>query len=168
MVPEARVVVGVISKALGLKGEVFVRPDPDIAHEFSAGEVFELADGRQLVVASARSHSGRQVMRFEGVDTREAAEDLRGTVLDIPRDAVSLDQDAFWNDDLLGREVVDDSGALVGVLESTLDGAAHDYFVIARPDGGDVLVPAVADLVEVREDRIVVHAIPGLLDDQAL
>jgi 16S rRNA processing protein RimM len=106
-------------------------------------------------------------MRFVGIDTREAVEALRGTVLRVPRDEVPLDPDAFWSDDLLGREVTDDDGSLVGVVEATLDGAAHDYLVIARPDGGEVMVPAVAELVEVGPDRIVVHAVPGLLDDDA-
>ncbi len=160
------VIVGVVGKPLGLKGEVFVRPNPDVGHEFAAGDQLSAADDR-LVVAEARLHSGRQVMRFEGVSTREQAEELRGTVLSVPRDTVELAEDAFWSDELLGREVVDDEGSVVGVIESTLDGAAHDYLVIARPDGGEVLVPAVADLVDVSDDRIVVHAIPGLLDDDA-
>ena len=158
------VVVGVVAKPLGLKGEVFVRPDPDVGHGFAAGETFVTGD-RELVVAEARLHSGRQVVRFEGVESREGAEALRGTVLSVSRDAVELDDDAFWNDDLLGREVVDQHGELVGVLEATQDGAAHDYFVVARPDGGEVLIPAVADLVNVQPDRIVIQAIPGLLDD---
>jgi 16S rRNA processing protein RimM len=161
------VVVGVVAKPLGLKGEAFVRPDPDVLHEFAPGETFTV-DGRVLVVAAARSHSGRQVVRFEGVDTREAIEELRGSVLTIPRDAVELDEDAFWNDDLLGREVFDHRGELLGILEATADGAAHDYLVVARGDGGEVLVPAVAELVEVEADRIVVQAIPGLFDDGAL
>lgn len=161
------VIVGVVAKPLGLKGEVFVRPDPDVAHEFTAGEAFTIDAGR-LVVATARSHSGRQVVRFEGIDTREGVEELRGTVLTVPKEAVELDEDAFWNDDLLGREVVDHNGELVGILEATMDGAAHDYLVIARPDGGEVLVPAVAEFVDVQADQIVVQAIPGLLDDGAV
>ena len=161
------VVVGVVAKPLGLKGEAFVRPDPDVAHEFAPGETFTV-EGRVLVVAAARSHSGRQVVRFEGVDTREAIEELRGSVLTVPREAVDLDEDAFWNDALLGLEVFDHNGELLGILEATADGAAHDYLVVARPDGGEVLVPAVADLVDVQSDRIVVQAIPGLFDDEAL
>lgn len=160
------VVVGVIAKPLGLKGEVLVRPEPDVAHEFVAGERFEV-DGRTLIVAHARLHSGRQVVQFEGVETRDGVEALRGTVLAVPRSSVALDEGAFWNDDLLGREVVDHNGDLVGVLEATQDGAAHDYLVVARPDGGEVIIPAVADLVDIRSDRIVIQAIPGLLDDGA-
>lgn len=159
-----RAIVGVVSKPLGLKGEVFVRPDPDVAHDFAPGDTFVVQGGRELVVAVSRSHSGRQVMRFEGVETREDAEGLRGLVLEVPREDISLDSDTFWNDDLLGKDVVDHNGELVGVLEATMDGAAHDYLVVARPDGGEVLIPAVAELVDVQPDRIVVTAIPGLLD----
>ncbi|HVM20855.1 MAG TPA: ribosome maturation factor RimM [Egibacteraceae bacterium] len=165
--PEA-VVVGVVGKPLGLKGEVYVRPDPDLAYDFAPGDRLTRDGDATLTVASSRVHANRQVVRFAGVEDREGAEALRGAVLTMPAEAVALDDDAFWTADLLGREVTDDHGDLIGVLEATLDGAAHDYLVIARPDGGEVLVPAVSDLVEVRDDAIVVHAIPGLLDDEGV
>ncbi|MDQ3973539.1 MAG: PRC-barrel domain-containing protein, partial [Actinomycetota bacterium] len=92
------------------------------------------------------------------------AEALRGLVLTVARDEVVLDEDAFWSADLLGCEVVDDAGTVLGILEGVLDGTAHDYLVVARPDGGEVLVPAVADLVEISADRVVVHTIPGLME----
>ena len=167
MASDRDVIVGVVGKPLGWKGEVFVRANPDVGHQFAPGDTFTVGE-RQLAIAEARLHSGRQVMRFDGVDSREAAEEIRGAVLTVPRGDVELDEDAFWNDELLGRQVVDESGDVVGVLEATLDGAAHDYLVIARPDGGEVLVPAVAELVEIGPEQIVVRAIPGLLDDDAL
>jgi len=159
-------VVGVVAKALGLAGETFVRPDPDLDEPFPPGAAYASSRGGELVIASSRLHSGRQVVRFDGVDSREAAEALRGTELRRPRADIPLDDDAFWTDELIGREVLDDSGAVVGVVEAVADGAAHDYLVVARPDGGEVLLPAVAELVEVGADHVVVHAIPGLLDDQ--
>jgi 16S rRNA processing protein RimM len=159
-------VVGVVAKALGLAGETFVRPDPDLDEPFPPGAAYASSRGGELVIASSRLHSGRQVVRFDGVDSREAAEALRGAELRRPRADIPLDDDAFWTDELIGREVLDDSGAVVGVVEAVADGAAHDYLVVARPDGGEVLLPAVAELVEVGADHVVVHAIPGLLDDQ--
>jgi len=159
-------VVGVVAKALGLAGETFVRPDPDLDEPFPPGAAYASSRGGELVIASSRLHSGRQVVRFDGVDSREAAEALRGAELRRPRADIPLDDDAFWTDELIGREVLDDSGAVVGVVEAVADGAAHDYLVVARPDGGEVLLPAVAELVEVGADHVMVHAIPGLLDDQ--
>lgn len=162
------VIVGVVGKPFGVVGELYVRPDPDIEHAFAPGSVYALPDGGSLTVVRSRLHGTRRLVTFAGVDDREAAEALRGTVLRVPRDEVPLDGDAFWVDDLLGREVVDEAGALVGVVEAVRDGHAHDYLVVARPDGGEVAVPLVADLVEITGDAVVLRAPPGLLDDRAV
>jgi 16S rRNA processing protein RimM len=163
------VVAGVVGKAFGIKGETYVFGDPDFDEPFAVGTAYPATrpDGRpagELVVARSAIHKGRRIVRFEGVEDRDAAEALRGLRLHVPRGEVQLDPDAFWTADLLGREVLDDDGAVVGVVEAALDGAAHDYLVVARPDGGEVLIPAVPQLVEVTADAVVVHAIPGLLD----
>ena len=168
------VVVGAIGKAFGLRGEVYVHPDPDIGESFRPGRRYHVVgQDRVLTVADSHVHAGRQLVHFKGVGDRSAAEALRGLVLTVPRDAVELDEDAFWAGDLLGAEVVDDAGDIVGVVDGFRDGHAHDYLVIARPDGGEVLVPAVSELVEIApsehgEVKVTLHPIPGLLDpDQA-
>jgi 16S rRNA processing protein RimM len=164
------VVVGVIGKAHGLGGDVYVRPDPDLGEEFAPGSTYQLAPADRphpetLTVAVSRVHSGRRVVRFEGVSDRPAAEALRGLVLLAPRDDSQLGEGAFWVADLVGREVVDEHGTLLGVVEGVLDGHAHDYLQLARPDGGEVLLPAVADLLEITTDRVTVHVIPGLIEE---
>ncbi|MDP8969181.1 MAG: ribosome maturation factor RimM [Actinomycetota bacterium] len=165
---DPQALVGVVGKPVGLRGEVHVRPDPDLADDFAPGRVYRTVGpaARTLVVAASRAHGGRRIVRFQGVDDRSQAESLRGLRLTLPRAQVALADDAFWTSDLLGRDVVDEEGALLGVVEATLDGAAHDYLVVARPDGGEVLVPAVAELVEVTTDRVVVQAIPGLMEPE--
>jgi 16S rRNA processing protein RimM len=102
-------------------------------------------------------------VRFVGVDHRDAALELRGLTLEVDRDQIAPDEDAIWTEDLLGREVVDAGGALVGVVDGVLDGAAHDFLVVARADGGEVLIPAVEELVDLT-DPVVVHGPPGLVD----
>ena len=107
-------------------------------------------------------------MAFDGVEDREAAEALRGTILTRPRDEVGIDTDMVWVADLVGRQVVDEHGDLVGMVERVLDGSAHDYLVVARPDSGEVLVPMVEALLDWSVDPIVVTPPDGLLDpDQA-
>ncbi|MGH3666166.1 MAG: ribosome maturation factor RimM, partial [Egibacteraceae bacterium] len=71
---EPRAVVGMVGKAHGLAGEVDVRPDPDIGEDFPAGRAYGSSRGGELVVAASRLHSGRRLVRFEGVDDRDAAE----------------------------------------------------------------------------------------------
>jgi 16S rRNA processing protein RimM len=158
------VVVGVVGKPFGVHGEVYVRPDPDLDHDFAPRTAYSLTGGRRLHVKASRVHGNRRLVTFEGVADRDAAEALRGTVLTVPRSAVALDDDAAWADDLLGREVRDPEGALLGVVEGFLDGPAHDYLVVARPDAGEALVPLVEDLVDLSGDAVVVRVIPGLLE----
>lgn len=158
------VAVGLVGKPHGLRGEVYVRLDPDFPNPLEPGRALRTDRHGALTLESVRDQSGRVVVRFAGVGTREGAEDLRGERLLLPREEIELDEDGVWVDDLIGREVVTDDGELVGVLESVADGTAHDYLVVARPDGGELLIPVVEEMVELADDSIVVKPIPGLLD----
>lgn len=165
----AEAVVGVVGKPFGVRGEVHLQPDPDLDVDLAEGTVVRDDRGRELVVASARWHGTRLLVAFEGVADRDAAEELRGIRLLLPREEIPLAEGARWVDELLGAEVVDPAGETIGVLERVEDGAAHDLLVIARPDGGEILVPAVDELVDLSGERIVVQPLPGLLDpDEAL
>jgi 16S rRNA processing protein RimM len=157
-----RAVLGTVGKPFGLAGDVYVWLDADIGDNLVAGIVCD-AGPRSLEVAQVRRHRGRPVVRFVGVDHRDAALKLRGLTLEVDRDQIAPDEDAIWTEDLLGREVVDAGGALVGVVDGVLDGAAHDFLVVARADGGEVLIPAVEELVDL-SDPVVVHGPPGLVD----
>lgn len=170
MEAEPLAVVGVVGKPFGLHGDVYVRPDPDLDDGFPPGGAYHVADARPdvprtLTAAESRLHSGRRVVRFDGITDRASAERLRGAVLTVPRAEAALPEGLFWTADLVGREVTDPDGAVIGVVEGVLDGHAHDYLVLARPDGGEVLVPAVADLLEITGERIVVQVIPGLIEE---
>lgn len=163
---QGRVAVGVVGKPFGLRGGVYVRPDPDLGHDFAAGNRYHTAAGSRLDVVDRHEHGDRLVLRFADVDDREAAERLRGTVLLADRSAVELDDEWLWADAVVGAEVVDAAGDVVGVVEGLQDGPAHDYLVVARPDAGTVLVPAVDELVTIMRERVVVAALPGLLDPE--
>jgi ribosomal 30S subunit maturation factor RimM len=62
--------------------------------------------------------------------------------------------------------VFDRQGACRGVVDDVLPGTAHDLLSVRLEGGATVLVPAVAALVTVDLDagRVVVDAVPGLLD----
>lgn len=157
----ARAVLATIGKPFGLAGEVYLWLDPDLAEILRPG-VRVRAGERVLEVVAVRRHRGRPVVRFAGVDDRLTVEALRGVPLEIDRSAVAAGH-LIWADEVLGREVVDASGELVGLVEAVLDGTAHDYLSVARPDGGDVLIPVVDEWLDIGE-TIVVHGPPGLVD----
>jgi 16S rRNA processing protein RimM len=117
------------------------------------------AGERELVVATARQHRGRWLVRFEGVEDRTAADALRGAALSAssPREQVTPDE--LWVHELVGAEVRDASGAALGRVVAVEANPAHDLLVL---DDG-TLVPAVF-VVEHESDLVVVDAPAGLLD----
>ena len=161
------VVVGRIGPAHGLRGEVFVEPRTDEPERrFASGAVLRTA-GSPLTVTSARTHSGRLVVRFAELTDRTAAETARGTELRVDIDASERPEDPeeFYDHQLVGLRVETVEGQLVGELDRVEHNAAQDLLVIRTPER-EVLFPFVTALVpevDVPGGRIVIDDRPGLL-----
>jgi len=148
--PPAWIAVGVVTRAHGVKGEVAVRPLSQVLSRFDPGAtVFRDEDeSKPLAVAASRPHRDRLLVTFEGIADRDAAEALAGVYLFVPASwAPPLPEDEYWPHQLLGSEVVTDSGRPVGTLKEILHTQANDVWVVTGPDGGEVLVPALRDVV---------------------
>jgi 16S rRNA processing protein RimM len=139
------VAIGRIGKALGVRGDVFVQPWTDTPDErFVPGATLSTdpADRGPLTVAEARNHSGKLVVHFLGVDDRNAAEAIRGTVLVMPaaqRPPIS-DPDEFYDTDLIGLSVRTVQGRVLGPVTDVLHSAAGSLLVI-EVAGSEVLLP---------------------------
>jgi 16S rRNA processing protein RimM len=150
-----------VGRAHGLRGEVAVRFSSNRPERAAPGAVLYAGD-RELVVASSRPHQGRVLLCFEGVDDRTAAESLLGlelTAAPLGGDEVELDDDELWVHEVVGAEVQDRSGAIVGRVVAVEANPAHDLLVL---DGG-ALVPMVF-VVEQRDGVVVVDPPEGLFD----
>ena len=169
-----RLVVGRVVRSHGLRGEVLVQVLSDSPDRFEPGSRVAAGvadDGtlRELTVATSRSTQGRHLVRFEGIDDRDAADTLRGAVLSIPfRDARALGEDEFWPHQLAGLAVVAADGTPRGTVAEVVPGTAHDLLAVDLDGGGQVLVPAVAALVTVdlEAGRVVVAPVAGLLGEE--
>lgn len=147
--------VGRVGKAHGLAGEVVVSLISNRPERVVVGSAF-LTDAGELRIEAARPFSDNWLMTFSGVDSRERAEALRGTVLrGLPLD----DEEAWWVHELIGSEVTDTDGAHLGTVTGVLANPASDLLEL---DGG-ALVP-LRFVVERSAGRVVVDAPAGLLD----
>jgi 16S rRNA processing protein RimM len=102
------------------------------------------------------------LVRFEGVDDRTAAEALQGLELTgapLGDDDVTLADDELWVHEVVGAEVHDRAGAVVGRVVAVEANPAHDLLVL---DGG-ALVPMVF-VVEQRDGVVVIDPPDGLFD----
>lgn len=167
-----QLVIGRVGRAHGIRGDVAVEvrtDDPDT--RFEAGSVLatDPAERGPLTVAGARWHSGRLLVRFDGVNGRDAAEALRGTLLVV--DSADLppldDPDEFYDHELLGLAALLPDGSTLGEVTDVVHGAGGDLLVIARPDGRETLVPfvgAVVPTIDLGAGHLRVDPPEGLLD----
>lgn len=108
-------------------------------------------------------------MAFAGVGDRNAAEALRGTLLEIERDmdATPDDPEEYYDSALVGCAVHGLDGALIGSVRDVVHLPAQDLLDVEAPDGRTVLVPfveAFVPTVDMAARRIVIDPPPGLLD----
>jgi 16S rRNA processing protein RimM len=163
--PEPTVVVGKVTRAHGVRGEVSVLVLSEVPGRFADGAEVWLEDGRRLVVESSREDRGRLLVRFRGVRDRATAETLRGGFLGVPETALpELPEGSWWPHQLEGSEVLTEEGKPLGTLVEVVFNPANDLWV-TRDAEREVLIPALRDVivsVDVGAKRVVVRDIPGL------
>jgi 16S rRNA processing protein RimM len=143
---------------------VAISDDP---HRFETGSRLELADGRLLVVEGTRIHRGdRLLVKFEGIDSRNAAELLRGPVYVHENQRRELEAGQYWQHELVGCRVLTVAGNEVGQISGVVGGPAQDLLSVDR-GGATVLVPLVKAIVvdvDIDARRVTIAPPAGLLD----
>lgn len=163
------VVVGKITKAHGVRGEVSVLVLSEVPARFLPGSVLHLEDGRTLTVAQTRRDRGRLLVAFEELSRREEAMALTGGFLVIPAsDLPQLPEGAWWPQEIEGCEVLTEDGRSLGVVADVVNTPANDIWV-TRSGSAEILVPALRDVVvsvDTEARRILVRDIPGLTSEE--
>jgi len=166
------VVVGVIGRAHGVRGEVVVQPRTDEPERrFAPGQQLR-AEGSAtaFTVVSRRDHSGRMLVQFEGLSDRNAVEAVRGTVLvaDVDEAAPPAEPGEYYDRQLIGLRAQTADGAPVGAVVGVLHLPSQDLLQI-QTDSEVRLVPFVAALVpevDLVAGTVTVSDLTGLLDDE--
>ncbi len=169
--PDDTVVVGRIGRPHGVRGEVTVEvrtDDPDL--RFAPGAVLRTdpAERGPLTVAGRRWHREVLLLAVEGVESREAAEELRNTELHVPVAELPAleDPDVFYDHQLVGLAARLPDGTELGTVSAVRHEGA-ELLVVRRVDGGELLVPfvtAIVPTVDVTGGVVVVDPPEGLLD----
>jgi 16S rRNA processing protein RimM len=172
MAETIEVVVGVIGRAHGIRGDVTidVRTDePD--RRFAVGEVLRAEGGpRRFTVAAARDHSGRLLVHFDELGDRTLAEAARGTVLVADVDPGELPdvEDEYYDRQLVGLSVRADDGTVIGTVTAVLHLPIQDTLEVQTADGVRLVpfVSAVVTGVDLGAGELQLADVPGLLTDQ--
>ena len=154
----------------GLDGWVRVHPWCDTPAFLSQFEGFYGPDGGDFLPCEAvKPHKNIALAKFRGVDDIDAARRLIGRVLFIDRNDASLPEGSYFEQDLLGLSVVDaETGRVYGTLREVGHAGSNDWYAVATPDGGEVLIPAIRDVgrsVEIDAGRMRITPLKGLFED---
>jgi 16S rRNA processing protein RimM len=156
-VPGDIVVMGQVLLPYGVKGWVRIRPhteSPDSLLGYGSWWLRPPGGGswRELAPVEGRTHSDSLLVQLRGIESREAALALKGCDVGISRAALPRARDGeIYRADLVGLEVVNRAGVVLGRVTEVADFGAHPLLRVARPDvaGGDErLIPYVAAHVD--------------------
>jgi 16S rRNA processing protein RimM len=152
---ERRVTLAAVAGAHGIKGEVRLKLFSDTAESLAHhNKLFVGGAERKLV--SVRAAGKGAVARFDGVADRSAAEQLRGSLVEIDRDALPpLADDEYYHADLIGTPCVDGEGTAIGQVVAVENFGAGDLLEVEKPDGGRSLIPFEPGIAELEDGRIV-------------
>ncbi|MGZ8708633.1 MAG: ribosome maturation factor RimM [Thermoanaerobaculia bacterium] len=173
----SRIAVGVIRKAHGVRGEASVEPWSDAPERFEDLQSVTLVSPdetqtREMRIEHVRTHAGRALLKFAGIETPEDVQLLQNWTLEIPEEeARELEADEYFLHDLPGLMLVDAEGRERGVVIDVYEGGGGILLNVKRPDGRAFELPFAADIcteIDLATRRIVVSIPEGLEDLDAI
>lgn len=175
--PDSLVLVGEIVAPFGVRGQVKMRPLmdnpaalmqlPGVLLRWPATSDGVSGGGREEMqrVLSARPHSDAYLLTLSGTPDRNAAETMRNVQIFIhQRELPPLEEDSYYENQLIGLNVVTESGQELGPIEQVHFGPANDVYETAL-----AMIPAVGAIiveVDLPGGKMIVKDIPGLRKDE--
>ena len=162
--PPDRLAVGRILAPWGLRGQVKVENLSHVPSRFTVGNRFFIGP-REYACREARRQGRTLVVKLQGVDTLEQAEDLRGALREIPpAEAPAPPEGAYYQHQVIGLQVRTTDGQVLGRVEDILETGSNDVYVVHGPEG-EKLIPAIPDVVvsvDIGAGSITIQPLPGL------
>jgi len=167
-----RICIGAVAGAFGVRGELRLKSFTATPEDIAAYGPVETETGARCftIRLTGQTTKGSLIARLSGIDTKEAADALRGTRLFAPRDRLpELPDDEYYHADLIGLEVFDTGGAYLGKVTAVHDHGAGDILEIRCPGvSATVLMPftrAVVPTVDPARGRMVADPPDGLFPE---
>ena len=147
-----QVTVGRIGKPHGIRGEVTIEvrtDEPEL--RFAPGTTLTRESGPDLLVTGFHWHSGRVLLKFAGVDSRSAAEELRNSILTVERadSEVPQEPDEYYDSNLIGCQVQTIAGEVLGQVADVLHLPSQEVLVVKSlgENQNEYLIPFVERIV---------------------
>lgn len=147
-----------IVKPQGIKGEVKAFPFSNVEHLFD--RIKECLVGNKVMqIEHISFRQGFLFIKFEGINTRNDAENLRNQTLKVEKSLLEemKEEDEFLVDDLIGMVIYDDKGNIVGQIVDILNYGASDIVVFEK-DNRQFEVPYVSEVFKVNDGALIIDS----------
>ena len=156
-----KVVLGQIVAPHGVRGDLRIMPLTSNVQLFTDMDYLLLPDDRRLHIVQARPHKNIILVTVKEITSVEAAEALRGQKVSVYReDMPELPEGRYYVGDLIGLPVLDEEGKPIGTFKDVLQTGSKDVYVIAPPEGKDILVVNIPENIreiDLKNGRIIVR-----------
>lgn len=147
--------IGKLRRPHGIKGDIVMDILTDFPERLRPGRTVYVGEEQRLPMKVTRVHQhGKTILiAFEGIEIREQAAELRNQYVLVQTKAVPiLPKGEYYHHQLLGLNVLDDQGNLLGTLDEILETRANDVYVVRSESGSELLLPAVENEVILNVD----------------
>lgn len=162
--------IGQIVNTFGIKGMVKVKPFTDDIEQFEKLKKIYVKtknSKKEYEIEQVKYHKNLVLIKFKGINKIEEAEILKGNYLIRDRENEEpLEEGTYYIVDLLGLEVFEEDGNLLGNVEDIYNTGSNDIYVVKNELGKQILLPAIADVIkkiDLENKKITVHLIKGLI-----
>jgi len=150
-----KIALAAVAGAHGVKGEVRLKLFSESVESLSRHEKL-FVGGVERRLLAARDGGKTAVARFDGLADRAAVEALRGSLVEVDRDALpALEGGEYYHSDLIGLPAMDANGQAVGTVAAVENYGAGDLLEIELVNGKRSLIPFRDGIADLKDDKIV-------------
>jgi len=171
--PDPFLEVGRFIRPHGVRGQLILQSDAGYISTLPAGSrLYTGADQKLLLLETIRAHQGRYLVTLQGYHTREQADSLRNTLVYMDTSELpELEEGEYFYWQLIGLRVETVDGMVLGTVREILETGANDVYVLETAAQGDLLIPAIQDVIQkidLDQGLIQINILPGLLPDETI
>ena len=145
----AYLTIGKLQRTHGVKGEIIMQVMTDFPEKIVKGKVVFIGSRHlEYIVRSVRTTDQKLLISFEGMNDCDQVGILRNQVVTIKtEDASQLPEGEFYHHEIIGMQAFEENGDLVGTVQEILITGANDVYVVQQQNGGELLIPAIRDVI---------------------
>ena len=150
-----RIALAAVAGAHGIKGELRLKLFADSVASLKAHQSVYVG-GELRQIRELRDANKTAIARLDGINDRTAAEALRGTLIEVDREALpALDDGEYYHADLVGLPCVGPAGEALGTVAGIENFGAGDLIEVLLPNGKRSLIPFRDPIAVLGDDQVV-------------